>query len=102
MDRNLGSEDVAVDGFQEAIDCLESLKLDSNEAGLEQRVPVSIFCDLALLYFVSCVYSILIFRYSCSVARFLISCTASLLTNMPVPPILLSEEEAAKDMSDAS
>ncbi|XP_026661460.2 protein NCA1-like [Phoenix dactylifera] len=37
VDRNLGSEDVAVDGFEEAIECLESLKLDSNEAGLEQR-----------------------------------------------------------------
>nr|XP_019710490.1 protein NCA1 [Elaeis guineensis] len=37
VDRSLGSEDVAVDGFQEAIECLESLKLDSNEAGLEQR-----------------------------------------------------------------
>ncbi|KAG1338893.1 protein NCA1 [Cocos nucifera] len=37
VDRNLGNEDVAIDGFQEAIKCLESLKLDSNEAGLEQR-----------------------------------------------------------------
>eukprot|EP00262_Sarcandra_glabra_P002251 TRINITY_DN1250_c0_g5_i2.p1 TRINITY_DN1250_c0_g5~~TRINITY_DN1250_c0_g5_i2.p1 ORF type:complete len:118 (-),score=16.29 TRINITY_DN1250_c0_g5_i2:356-709(-) len=37
VDRSLGNEDVAVDGFQEAIKCLESLTLNSNETGLEQR-----------------------------------------------------------------
>ncbi|XP_057979303.1 protein NCA1 isoform X2 [Malania oleifera] len=37
VDRNLGNEDVAVDGFQEAIKLLESLTLSSEEAGLEQR-----------------------------------------------------------------
>ncbi|RRT37741.1 hypothetical protein B296_00035158 [Ensete ventricosum] len=39
VDRNLGNEDVAIDGFKEAISCLESLKLEPySEAGLEQRV----------------------------------------------------------------
>ncbi|KAI3881460.1 hypothetical protein MKW92_018947 [Papaver armeniacum] len=37
VDRNLGHEDVAVDGFQEAVKCLESLTLNANEAGLEQK-----------------------------------------------------------------
>ncbi|KAK9283694.1 hypothetical protein L1049_011944 [Liquidambar formosana] len=37
VDRSLGNEDVAVDGFQEAIKLLESLTLNSEEAGLEQR-----------------------------------------------------------------
>ncbi|ONK62756.1 uncharacterized protein A4U43_C07F7810 [Asparagus officinalis] len=37
LDRNLGNEDEAISGFQEAIEHLESLKLDSNETGLEQR-----------------------------------------------------------------
>ncbi|XP_052173426.1 protein NCA1 isoform X2 [Diospyros lotus] len=36
-DRNLGNEDVANDGFQEAIKLLESLTLKSEEVGLEQR-----------------------------------------------------------------
>ncbi|CAK9169962.1 unnamed protein product [Ilex paraguariensis] len=38
VDRNLGNEDVAIDGFQEAIKLLESLTLKSEEVGLEQRV----------------------------------------------------------------
>ncbi|XP_072959237.1 protein NCA1 [Typha angustifolia] len=37
LDRNLGQENLAVDGFKEAIQCLESLKLDSSDAGLEKR-----------------------------------------------------------------
>ncbi|KAL4366810.1 hypothetical protein GQ457_05G032840 [Hibiscus cannabinus] len=37
VDRTLGKEDVAVDGFQEAIKLLESLTLKSEEAGLEPR-----------------------------------------------------------------
>lgn len=37
VDRGLGNEDVAIDGFQEAIKCIESLTLDSSETGLEQR-----------------------------------------------------------------
>ncbi|RZC83356.1 hypothetical protein C5167_046142 [Papaver somniferum] len=37
VDRNLGHEDVAVDGFQEAVKCLESLTLNSDESGLEQK-----------------------------------------------------------------
>ncbi|CAL9119183.1 unnamed protein product [Musa acuminata var. zebrina] len=37
VDRNLGNEDVAIDGFKEAISWLESLKLEPSEAGLEQR-----------------------------------------------------------------
>ena len=38
VDRTIGKEDVAVDGFQEAIKLLESLTLKSEEAGLEPRV----------------------------------------------------------------
>ncbi|GAV64543.1 hypothetical protein CFOL_v3_08061 [Cephalotus follicularis] len=37
VDRSLGNENVAIDGFQEAIQLLESLQLKSEEAGLEQR-----------------------------------------------------------------
>ncbi|KAF8395037.1 hypothetical protein HHK36_018976 [Tetracentron sinense] len=37
VDKSLGNEDVAVDGFQEAIKCLESLTLIPDEPGLEQR-----------------------------------------------------------------
>ncbi|XLU76291.1 protein NCA1 [Arachis stenosperma] len=37
VDRNLGDEKLATDGFQEAIDMLESLTLDSEASGLEQR-----------------------------------------------------------------
>lgn len=54
MDRNLGNENVAIDGFQEAIKCLESLKLDSSEAGLEQRVAVSVISGFVLLFSYSC------------------------------------------------
>lgn len=38
VDRSLGNEEGATDGFQEAIKCIESLTLDSREIGLEQRV----------------------------------------------------------------
>lgn len=38
VDRSLGIHDMAISGFQEALNCLESMKLDSSEAALEQRV----------------------------------------------------------------
>lgn len=38
VDRSLGSEDVAVEGFREGIKLLESLKLKPEERSLEQRV----------------------------------------------------------------
>ncbi|KAG0450483.1 hypothetical protein HPP92_026712 [Vanilla planifolia] len=37
VDRSLGNEDVAIKGFKEAVEHLESLKLNSTEAALEQR-----------------------------------------------------------------
>ncbi|THG00122.1 hypothetical protein TEA_012418 [Camellia sinensis var. sinensis] len=37
VDRNIGNEDVAIDGFQEAIKLLDSLILKAEEVGLEQR-----------------------------------------------------------------
>ncbi|CAO2202975.1 unnamed protein product [Urochloa humidicola] len=37
VDRSLGNESIAVKGFEEAIQCLEKLKLDSEQANLEQR-----------------------------------------------------------------
>ncbi|PSS13797.1 E3 ubiquitin-protein like [Actinidia chinensis var. chinensis] len=37
VDRNIGNEDVAIEGFQEAIKLLDSLSLKSEEVGLEQR-----------------------------------------------------------------
>uniref|UniRef100_A0A0D9YZM0 Uncharacterized protein n=1 Tax=Oryza glumipatula TaxID=40148 RepID=A0A0D9YZM0_9ORYZ len=40
VDRNLGNESMAVEGFEEAIKCLENLKLESGEASLEQRIKV--------------------------------------------------------------
>lgn len=42
-DRNLGDEKLATDGFQEAIDLLESLTLNSEASGLEQRVRFTYF-----------------------------------------------------------
>ncbi|XP_062092057.1 protein NCA1 [Humulus lupulus] len=38
VDRSLGNEDVAVNGFQEAINLVEPLKLKSEESGLQQRL----------------------------------------------------------------
>ncbi|KAB1225020.1 E3 ubiquitin-protein ligase CHFR [Morella rubra] len=38
VDRSMGNEDVAVDGFQEAIQLLESLKLKSEDTGLQKRI----------------------------------------------------------------
>lgn len=48
VDRNLGNENVAVDGFQEAINMLGSLTLKSEEASLEQRVrfPLLALCQI--------------------------------------------------------
>ncbi|CAD6246381.1 unnamed protein product [Miscanthus lutarioriparius] len=37
VDRNLGNESTAIEGFEEAIQCLGKLKLDSEQASLEQR-----------------------------------------------------------------
>ncbi|XP_019187622.1 PREDICTED: uncharacterized protein LOC109182055 [Ipomoea nil] len=37
VDRNIGNEKTAVDGFQEAIEMLQCLKLNPEEVGLEQR-----------------------------------------------------------------
>ncbi|KAI8027626.1 Protein NCA1 [Camellia lanceoleosa] len=37
VDRNIGNEEVAIDGFQEAIKLLDSLIIKSEEVGLEQR-----------------------------------------------------------------
>ncbi|XP_068662120.1 protein NCA1-like [Aristolochia californica] len=37
VDRSLGHDNLAIDGFQEAIKCLESLTLGPEESGLEQR-----------------------------------------------------------------
>jgi hypothetical protein len=41
VDRNLGNESTAVEGFEEAIRCLEKLKLDSEQTSLEQRVAIT-------------------------------------------------------------
>lgn len=38
VDRNIGNEDAAIDGFQEGIKLLESLTLGPEEVALEQRV----------------------------------------------------------------
>ena len=40
VDRNLGNESTAIEGFEEAIQCLEKLKLDSEQASLERRVAI--------------------------------------------------------------
>ncbi|XP_042499716.1 protein NCA1-like [Macadamia integrifolia] len=37
VDRNLGNEDLAINAFEEAIKCLKSLTLDSNQTVLEHR-----------------------------------------------------------------
>ncbi|XBI24912.1 hypothetical protein VPH35_049927 [Triticum aestivum] len=53
VDRNLGNEDAAVEGFEEAIKCLEKLKLDSEQASLEQRVA-TIFTHSSLILGTCC------------------------------------------------
>lgn len=40
VDRNLGNENAAIDEFQEGIKLLESLKLSTEEVGLEQKVSI--------------------------------------------------------------
>ena len=47
VDRSLGNEGVAINGFEEAIKLLESLTLSSEEAALERRVR---FLSLILSY----------------------------------------------------
>ncbi|KAA8516982.1 hypothetical protein F0562_017200 [Nyssa sinensis] len=37
VDRNIGNEDTAIEGFQEAVKLLESMKLNSEDVALEQR-----------------------------------------------------------------
>ncbi|KAJ3676628.1 hypothetical protein LUZ60_004040 [Juncus effusus] len=37
VDKNLGEEKKAIDGFKEAIECLQSLKLDSIEPAIQQK-----------------------------------------------------------------
>lgn len=43
VDRNLGNEDKAIAGFQEAIELLESLTINAGDVGLEQRVLLVVF-----------------------------------------------------------
>jgi hypothetical protein len=38
VDRNLGEDKTSIEGFREAVQCLEALKLDSAETALEQKV----------------------------------------------------------------
>lgn len=38
VNRNLGEEKTAIEGFEEAVQCLQALKLDSAETALEQKV----------------------------------------------------------------
>ncbi|XP_060210229.1 protein NCA1-like [Lycium barbarum] len=46
VDRNLGNEDAAIDGFEEAIEMLQSLELNPEEVSLEQkRLSVLQFLD---------------------------------------------------------
>lgn len=40
VDRNLGNEDLAIEGFQEGIKLLESLSLEQEEVSLERRLSV--------------------------------------------------------------
>ena len=49
VDSGLGNEDMAVDRFQEGIKLLESLTLNSENPGLEQRVRLQIPCLLLTL-----------------------------------------------------
>lgn len=48
VDSGLGNEGMAVNGFQEGIKLLESLTLNSENPGLEQRVRLNILCLLLL------------------------------------------------------
>lgn len=65
---------MAVEGFEEAIKCLENLKLESGEASLEQRVATTYPCVLpfihALLFVVLLTDFYHVLCYFCSVSRF--------------------------------
>ena len=50
VDRNLGNEDEAIGGFQEAIKSLESLTLSSEEIVQQQKVRSTISCVCQCLY----------------------------------------------------
>ena len=54
MDRNLGNESLATDGFQEAIGLLESLTLNSEATGLEQRVSLYPLSYYFIILYVKC------------------------------------------------
>jgi hypothetical protein len=41
---------MSVEGFEEAIKCLENLKLESGEASLEQRVATTYPCVLPFIH----------------------------------------------------
>ena len=78
MDRNLGNESTAVEGFEEAIQCLEKLKLDSEQASLEQRVAI-LDHHYSYSHPHACIYCsrLTFIMYLCSASRFLNSCTTS-------------------------
>ena len=77
VDRNIGNEDVAIDGFQEAIRLLDSLTLKSEEVGLEQRVRFPMVV-LVLMISLDLVKLVDTFVYSCSVFQ----CWNSSRTNL--------------------
>ena len=80
VDRNIGNEDVAIEGFQEAIKLLDSLSLKSEEVGLEQRVR---FLMVVLIRMISLDLEKLVdtLVYSCSVFQCWNSSRTNLLRN---------------------
>ena len=75
MDRNLGNESAAVEGFEEAIQCLEKLKLDSEQTSLEQRVAIidPHYSSSACI----CFSELTFIMHNCSASRFLTSYTTN-------------------------
>lgn len=57
IDRNLGDEDTAVEGFQEGIKLLQSLELKPEEVSLEQRVILIYLLCYFILHW--CIFVIL-------------------------------------------
>ena len=78
MDRNLGNESTAIEGFEEAIQCLQKLKLDSEQASLEQRVAI---IDPHYSYShpraYTCCSKLTFITYLCSASLFSNSCATS-------------------------
>lgn len=84
VDRSLGIHDMAISGFQEALNCLESMKLDSSETALEQRVLFFFVFSCFLHQALQPLYLNSIWISLCSASQ----CWSSFTTNLRIIKVL--------------